>query len=170
MSSSGPRVDMALLLAANQVGVRLEIVGGRPTWEAHPVMKHQEAVHRIQTSIEKNESASVNGCECLHLADVYICFPDGSLKRPDISIFCRRPDEEETAILLVPEAVIEVISKGYEIKDLEIAPHFYLMQGVKDVVVFDPYTEMIWHFRRNETIRHVSPMMIELECGCQCIV
>ena len=107
---------------------------------------------------------------CVHIADVYISFPDGSLKRPDISVFCREPDEEEEAVSLVPEAVIEVISKGYEAKDLEIGPRFYLSQGVKDVVVFDPYTLLVLHVRRDRVTRQVSPVEIELECGCCCQV
>ena len=32
------------------------------------------------------------------------------------------PDEQDDAITLLPEAVIEVVSKGYEAKDLEIGP------------------------------------------------
>ncbi len=40
-------------------------------------------------------------------------FPDGSLRRPDVAIFCREPDEQDDAITLVPEAVIEVVNKGY---------------------------------------------------------
>ena len=64
-----------------------------------------------------------------------------------------RPAEEDEAIRLIPEAVIEVISKGYEAKDLEIGPHFYLLQGVKDVVVFDPYTLLVLHVRRDRVER-----------------
>ena len=63
------------------------------------------------------------------VSDVYVSFPDGSLKRPDIAIFCREPDEEDEAIKLVPEAVIEIVGKGYEAKDLELAPQFYLSPG-----------------------------------------
>jgi len=70
----------------------------------------------------------------------------------------------------VPEAVIEVISKGYEAKDLEIGPGFYLSQGVKDIVVFDPYTLVVLHVRRDGAERTVSPVTIELECGCSCVV
>lgn len=106
----------------------------------------------------------------MHVADVYVRFPDGSLKRPDISIFRSRPREEESAITMLPEAVVEVVSKGYEAKDLELAPRFYLAQGVKDVVVFDPYTLLVLHFRREGTARHVSPAALELECGCSCQV
>jgi Uma2 family endonuclease len=160
------------LLAADELGVRLEIVGGLPIWEASPVPKHQRAVDRIRQSITPPPDMNENGdgCACVHLADVYVHFPDGSLKRPDISIFCREPDEDEAAITLVPEAVIEVISKGYEAKDLEIGPRFYLSQGVKDVVVFDPYTLVVLHVQAGGATRLVSPVKIQLLCGCRCTV
>ncbi len=159
-------------LDADRFGVRLEIMGGLPIWEAHPVLKHQRAVDRIRATIEARNPgwAAPDGCGCVHLADVYVSFPDGSLKRPDISIFCREPEEEEEAITLIPEAVIEVVSRGYEAKDLELAPHFYLAQGVKDVVVFDPYSLLVLHVRRNRVTRTISPAPIVLECGCQCVV
>jgi hypothetical protein len=70
----------------------------------------------------------------------------------------------------VPEAVIEVVSKGYEVKDLEIGPGFYLSQGVKDVLVFDPTTLLVLHARRDGTDRRASPCELSLECGCNCIV
>lgn len=158
-------------IRAEDLGIRLEMVGGLPIWEPHPVWKHQKHVDRIRSTIS---SVGVEGvksaCSCLHAADVYVSFPDGSLKRPDISIFCREPDEEEEAITLIPEAVIEVISKGYEAKDLEIGPRFYLSQGVKDVVVFDPYTLVVLHIRRDNAERLISPVDIEFKCGCKCIV
>ncbi|HZS07493.1 MAG TPA: Uma2 family endonuclease [Blastocatellia bacterium] len=156
-------------LSADELGVRLEIVGGLAIWEAHPVYKHQKAIDRIRATIRPADQNS-SACECIHASDVYVSFPDGSLKRPDISIFCREPEEEEEAITLVPEAVIEIISKGYEAKDLEIGPHFYLSQGVKDVVVFDPYTLLVLHVRRDGAERKVSPVEIALECGCKCVV
>jgi Uma2 family endonuclease len=161
-----------ILLRAEELGIRLEIVGGLPIWEAHPVYKHQRAIDRIRATITKKppEAGQEDGCDCIHISDVYIAFPDGSLKRPDIAIFCREPDEEEEALTLIPEAVIEVISKGYEAKDLEIGPRFYLSQGVKDVIVFDPYTLLVLHVRRDGVTRQVSPVKIDLECGCACEV
>lgn len=159
-------------LKAEEFGIRLEIVGGLPIWEPYPVYKHQKAVDRIRATISRVAEASETGgeCACVHIADVYVSFPDGSLKRPDISIFCREPEEEEEAIKLVPEAVIEVVSKGYEAKDLDIGPQFYLSQGVKDVVVFNPYTLVVLHVRRDHAERHVSPVEIQLLCGCRCTV
>jgi Uma2 family endonuclease len=159
-------------LRAEELGIRLEIVQGLPIWEPYPVYKHQKAVDRIRATIKTVDvsSSTENRCPCIHTADVYISFPDGSLKRPDISIFCREPEEEEEAIKLVPEAVIEVVSKGYEAKDLEIGPQFYLSQGVKDVVVFNPYTLLVLHVRRDDVARHVSPVEIQLLCGCRCTV
>jgi Uma2 family endonuclease len=160
------------LLRAEELGVRLEIVQGLPIWEPYPLYKHQKAVDRIRASISRAGAADAQNSECLcvHAADVYVSFPDGSLKRPDISVFCREPSEEEEAITLVPEAVIEVISKGYEAKDLEIGPQFYLSQGVKDVVVFNPYTLLVLHVRRDNVARHISPVEIQLACGCRCTV
>lgn len=151
------------LLTAEELGIRLEIVRGIPLWEAQPLYKHQKAVDRIRGSIRLG---CRQACACVHIADVYVNFPDGSLKRPDISIFCQEPDEEEDAIRLIPEAVIEVISKGYEFKDLEIGPSFYLAQGVKDVVVFNPYTQVVLHVRRDKVEHQLSPVDIALECGC----
>ncbi|MDQ3650060.1 MAG: Uma2 family endonuclease [Acidobacteriota bacterium] len=160
-------------LRADELGIRLEIVRGLPIWEPQPVYKHQKAVDRIRATIERisPSSESKDGeCWCVHAADVYVSFPDGSLKRPDVSIFCREPDEEEEAIKLVPEAVIEVISKGYEAKDLEIAPQFYLSQGVRDVVVFNPYTLVVLHVRQDQATHHVSPVGLTFKCGCRCTV
>jgi Uma2 family endonuclease len=158
------------LLQANELGIRLEIVAGLPIWEPQPLLKHQRAVDRIRAAIEPAPAQQATACAGVHIADVYISFPDGSLKRPDIALFCREPDEEDEAIRLLPEAVVEVVSKGYEAKDLEIGPQFYLAQGVKDVVVFNPYTLLVLHARRDGVQRHVSPVPISLECGCRCLV
>ena len=159
-------------LRADELGIRLEIVGGLPIWETHPVWKHQKAIDRIRATIEKvpQGADTEKECPCIHASDVYVSFPDGSLKRPDIAIFCEEPSEEDEAVTLVPEAVIEVISKGYEAKDLEIGPHFYLAQGVKDIIVFNPYTLLVLHVRRDRVQRLVSPVTIDLECGCRCVV
>lgn len=152
---------------AEELGIRLEIVRGLPIWEAAPAWRHQREVDRIRASIAPREGTQ---CGCVHAADVYVQFPDGSLKRPDVSLFCREPDELDDAVTLVPKAVIEVVSKGYEAKDLEIGPSFYLSQGVLDVIVFDPSTLLVLHVRRDGARRLVSPQHIELECGCVCDV
>ncbi len=157
------------LLTAEDLGIKLEFAGKLAIWEASPIYKHQKHVDRIRDSFVKIEKDG-NLCECLDVADVYVAFPDGSLKRPDISIFCREPDEEEEAIRQTPEAVIEVISKKYEAKDLEISPPIYLANGVKDVVVFNPYTDEVIHFRADGKRETTSPVEIEFECGCRCTV
>jgi hypothetical protein len=74
-------------IRAEELGIRLEMVGGLPIWEPHPVWKHQKHVDRIRSSISRIEAdKDVSNCTCVHAADVYVSFPDGSLKRPDISI------------------------------------------------------------------------------------
>lgn len=118
-------------------------------------MPNKWAVDRIRSTIKPITGIA---CSCIHIADVYVSFPNGSLKRPDISIFCREPDEDEEAISLVPEAVIEIISKGYEAKDLQIAPPFYLSQGVKNIVVLNPYTLAILHVHEKGAEHYLSPV------------
>jgi Uma2 family endonuclease len=153
------------LLTADQLGIRLEVVNGLAIWEAQPLYKHQKAMERIAQSIRKGFECGE--CQCVHVLDVYVQFPNG-LKRPDIAIFCREPTEEEqeNALTLIPEAVIEVVSKGFEAKDLEIAPPFYLSQGVKDVLVFDPSTLLVLHVRHGHAERMIAPVEIRLQCGC----
>lgn len=67
-------------------------------------------------------------------------------------------------------AADKVVSKGYERKDLEIAPNFYLPNGVKDVIVYNPRTQEVRHFRHASTKIYTSPVKIALECGCSCEV
>ena len=157
-----------LILQADQMNVRLEIVRGLPIWEASPVASHQLEVDRIRASIE-NEAHS---CACFHLADVLFKFQDGSLKRPDIALLGKRPEEPalRQALKTVPEAVIEVVSEGYERKDLELAPSFYLSLDVKDMIIFEPQTKIVYHHRKDGVKRLESPVVVRLECGCTCEV
>ncbi len=157
-------IDAKTLAAAAELGVRLEIMNGLPIWEAQPLYRHQKAVERIASSIRKRDETA---CACVHALDVYIQFAAG-LKRPDISIFCREPTdaEQDAALIMIPEAVVEVISKGFEAKDLELGPSFYLSQGVKDVLVFDPATLLVLHVTTAGATRQTSPVAIDLACGC----
>jgi Uma2 family endonuclease len=101
---------------------------------------------------------------------LHVKFPDGSDKRPDISIFCERPSETDTAVTTVPEAVIEILSRGYEKKDLELGPPFYLEQGVKYLLVLDPYESIVRHFSAAGETQYVSPYAFTLACGCEVTV
>ena len=156
-----------LIMQADLLNVRLEIVRGLPIWEASPVAEHQLEVDRIRASIGVHEGSD---CACFHLADVLFKFQDGSLKRPDIAVLCDTPSGPQLrhALEIVPEAVIEIVSEGYERKDLELAPSFYLSFGVKDVIIFEPQTKIVYHHRRNGVKRLESPVRIEFECGCAC--
>lgn len=154
-----------LVESAETARVRIEMVGGVGVWEAMPGPRHQREIFRIQSSIRRRSDTG-SDCGCYHYSDVYVRFPDGSFKRPDISIFCREPAEQDEAVTLIPEAVVEVVSPGYEAKDFQYGIPFYLSHGVKDVVVFDPRTFNIVHARRDGTQSLASPAEIRLECGC----
>ena len=40
--------------------------------------------------------------------------------------------------------------------------------GVKDVLIFDPQLQEVYHHRRDGKKRLASPVRLELECGCGC--
>lgn len=159
----------SMFMAADANGYRFEYVGGVGSWELQPAFRHQSESFRIQSSIRPARNAR-GGCRCIHAADVYIRFPDGSFKRPDIAVFCREPDEQETAVTLLPEAVVEILSPGFEAKDTEVGAPFYLAQGVKDIILYDPRTKAVTHLRRDGERALQSPATIEMECGCVCEV
>lgn len=160
---------LRLLEEAYDRGIRLEIMAGLTVWEAHPSLRHQRAVDRIQASIRRLPGV-MGGCDCVHIAGVDTLFLDGSFKRPDIAVFSREPEEQDSAVTLIPEAVIEILSAGYEKKDTVIGVPFYLEQGVKDVVLLDPRTGEVTHHRRDGVRRLTSPAPILLECGCEVTV
>lgn len=162
-----PDIDLDKLLWDG--AVKLEITRGIPTWEASPSSRHQRTIDRIRNSIEPLPGRSEE-CECAHLADVYIRFPDGSIKRPDIAIFCQEPPDQDDALTVIPQAVIEVISPGYEYKDISLNPQFYLSQGVQDVVIVDPRSGDVTHYRTSGVANLHAPVTLELQCGCGCSV
>jgi Uma2 family endonuclease len=160
--------DLDAFIKLDELGYKVELTAGLTTLELSPMAGHQDAIDAIRSSIRLVQGSSLT-CACVHKSDVYVRFSDGSLKRPDISVFCRQPDEVWTPITLLPEAVIEVISEGYESKDLELNPPFYLSNGVKNILIFDPRSKVILHFRKEwtEPKEFSSPARFELECGCE---
>ena len=144
---------------------KLEYVQGLPIWEASPVYRHQKKTLDIQMSLL--QSGKELGCACIPVADITILFPDGSLKRPDIAVYCEEPSEQEEATTLLPEVVIEITSKGYEKKDWEISLPFYLAHGIPDIVIFDSIAQRITHFHAGQKDEYTSPKEITFACGCR---
>ncbi len=156
---------MKAMSDADAAGVKLEVHQGLPIWEFSPSPLHVMEAERISQSVKKSENENSN-CGCFRYQDMSIRFGDGSVRRPDIAIFCTRPEPTQEATSLIPGAVIEVVSPGSEIKDLELSPSFYLAQGVMDVVAFDPRTGNVIHFRKDGRTLQQTPVTIELQCGC----
>lgn len=147
-------------------GVRLEITGGVPTWEAMPGALHNGVVDDIRQSLTRH-NAPGGACGCHHIADTYIEFAPSLLRRPDIAVFCVKPPRPDGAITgLIPEAVIEVLSVGYEQKDRD-AVALYLSTGVLDVLLIDPRRHTVaWH-RPGEVGQTLElPATIALRMGC----
>lgn len=150
-----------LIREAEQINVRLEMIGGVAVWEASPVFLHQQEIKRIVGSIKRLEDA---GCACIDTQDTLFRFPDGSFKRPDLALLCAMPDDvaADEALNVIPAAVVEVLSKDYEYKDLVLSPPFYLENGVMDVL----------HYQSPATTptQLESPVRLELQCGCEVTV
>jgi Uma2 family endonuclease len=154
---------------ADEAGIRLEYVNGIPIWKASPGIRHQRITDRIRASITA-VNGDREGCRCIHYPDIYSLFPEGSIKRPDISIFCEEPAEQDTMCERIPDAVIEILSKGYEKKDTEVSLPFYLAQGIPDIVIFDPATNHVSHYHHGQTDLHASPIAITFACGCRATI
>jgi Uma2 family endonuclease len=157
---------VAHIQAAAEAGVRLELVQGTPYWEALPGYRHQKASRRVERSVRPDPGSQGRACGCFAVTDLLIAFPDGSFKQPDVAIYCEEPAETDGAATEIPAAVVEIISAGYERKDLELGPPFYLSQGVRDVLALDPRTGRAWHFRVDGVRQLACPQTVALECGC----
>ena len=166
--SANPIITEAMEQAAHEAGIKLEYVNGIPVWEASPVIRHQSKTLEIQFSMMS--FAKESGCDCIPLADISIRFPDGSLKRPDISVYCAMPPERDTSTTQIPEAVIEIISKGYEKKDSEISLPFYLAQRIADIALFDPATNRVAHYQEGKLNEYDSPVELTFACGCRATI
>jgi Uma2 family endonuclease len=163
-TSTVPDIDLLLREGA----VKLEFTAGIPTWEAFPGVRHQRVIDRIRASIQTTPGNE--DCAGAHYSDVLIQFSDGSFKRPDIAIFCEEPPDQDEALTIIPQAVIEIISPNYEYKDLELNPPFYLSQGVLDVVIVDPRSGVVRHHSATGLITYQAPVTLDLECGCRCAI
>ncbi|MGQ9547589.1 MAG: Uma2 family endonuclease [Roseiflexus sp.] len=170
MTTAAHRIEELILQTdASGAPVRLEYVRGHTHWEASPSSRHQKMLRRIERSVRPSFDGE-SSCACFTLVDVLIRFPDpdGSYKRPDLSIFCTEPPDSDEALDVLPVAVVEILSPGYEDKDLgpDGAP-FYLAHGVVDVVVADPRTGVVFHFQRDRSpVTLQAPVTLVLTCGC----
>jgi Uma2 family endonuclease len=169
MTTTTTTEDLILQTDASGAPIRLEYVRGRLKVEASPASRHQMTAKAIETSIRPRAGQS-GDCVCFSLQDVLIRFPDPdqSLKRPDIAIFYEQPPESDEALDVLPQAVIEILSVGYEEKDLgEDGAPFYLAFGI-EVLVVDPRKALAHHYRAGQGVERLTlPITIDLQCGCR---
>ncbi len=169
MTTTTTTEELILQTDASGAPVRLEYVHGRLKVEASPASRHQMVAKAIEASLRPIPGQS-GGCACYSLQDVLIRFPgpDPSLKRPDIAIFCTKPPDIDEALDVLPAAVIEILSVGYEDKDLgpDGAP-FYLAFGI-EVLVVDPRGNVVRQYRPDQRLAMIpTPATIDLRCGCR---
>lgn len=158
---------MEAILAADEAGIKIEMMDGVSVWEALPTIRHQTSVDRIRAGIRRAGSGG-SDCGCYHYSDIAIRFEGGSFKRPDIAVYRVAPKDVDEATEEIPVAVIEIISKGYEAKDLQFGLPFYLRRGVADVVIYDPSTLVVIHATASGALQLVAPCELTFACGCLC--
>ena len=76
------------------------------------------------------------------------------------------PPRVRAAVTQVPTAVVEALSPSSIVKDTQISPDWYLSQGVRDVLVYDPEGLTVDHIRASGRERHAIPVELETETGC----
>ncbi|CAN5721405.1 Uma2 family endonuclease [soil metagenome] len=154
----------AIVASSDHSLVKIEMAGGIPTWEAMPGVRHQRILRTVANSVRRaTQAGSDYGCHVYE--DVYVRFPEGSFKSPDVAIWCEELPDEDGSTDVLPVGVIEIVSKGYEAKD-RIGLPFYLSQGIADVVVYDPRTREVIHATPSGQTVHTAPVDLHFACGC----
>lgn len=153
------------MMDADAGSTRIERIGGTPIWEFFPSPFHQDVLRTVDRSVRPMDE---NGaCACYTLSDAYLRLPDGSLRRPDLMVYCNKPEiVRREPLAEVPGAVVEILSPGGEMKDLQLGPPSYLANGVLDVIVIDPESSVCTHFRRDGSRTLRRGETIRLEMGC----
>ena len=128
-----------------------------------PGWRRQRIIVDVWQSVRRAQGTE-GACGCHAVIDVMVRFPEGSFRSPDVAIFCQRLPDEDGATGVLPAAVIEVVSPGYEEKDC-IGPPFYLDQGIADVGVYDPRTGEVAHFTPDGRAVHAAAVDLEFACG-----
>ncbi len=157
-----------LVRSADESLIKIEMTAGVPTWEAMPGIRHQRIVQAVFLSVRR-AFGSEGDCGCHRYLDTYVRFPDGSFKRPDLAIYCQEPPDVDGATEVIPQAVVEIVSAGYEEKD-RIGLPFYLAQGVADVVIHDPSTGEVVHATPDGQRVHAAPVELTFACGCAVMI
>lgn len=148
-----------LVQSADHSHVNLQLTAGTTTWEAMPGVRHQRIIADVWSSLRR---ARADGCHAV--MDVMVRFPEGSFRSPDVAIYCQSLPDKDGATDILPAAVVEIVSAGYEEKD-RIGLPFYLAQGVLDVV-YDPRTGEVLHATPEGQTTHQAPVDLDFACGC----
>ena len=156
---------MAAAEAAWAIGFRLDWVQGLGAWAFSGSPLQAMTAKRVAQSLRADPASEDGVCGFVY-GGMAVRFLDGSILQPDLAVYAREPEATRLPARLLPEAVVEIVSPSSELKDLQYSPSFYLSQGVKDVIVYTPETEVFEHFRRDGRTMHRSPTDVSLKCGC----
>ena len=77
------------MMDAEAGSTRMESIGGTPIWEFFPSPFHQDVLRTVDRSVRPVDEKGA--CTCYTLSDAYIRLRDGSLRRPDLMVYCSKP-------------------------------------------------------------------------------
>ena len=153
-----------LVRSADECFVKIEMTAGIPTWEAMPGVRHQRIIMDVWNSVRRSFGGE-GDCGCHALVDVMVRFPEGSFRSPDVVIYGQQLPDIDGATDVIPAAVVEIVSPGYEETERLGLP-FSLAQGIADVVVYDPRTGEVVHATPKGQTVHAAPVDLAFACGC----
>ncbi|MFN3369495.1 MAG: Uma2 family endonuclease [Thermus sp.] len=96
-------------------------------------------------------------------------FPRGAVLSPDTAFVLRHlwlalfPEEREGFPPLVPDAVFEIRSRSQSLEELQQKAQAYLAQGVRLVVLLDPYAHQVEVLRPYRAERYQDPESVPLD-------
>lgn len=96
-------------------------------------------------------------------------FPRGAVLSPDAAFVLRHlwlalsPEEREGFPPLVPDAVFEIRSRSQSLEELQQKAQAYLAQGVRLVVLLDPYAHQVEVLRPDRAERYQDPESVPLD-------
>lgn len=125
-------------------GERWEIIDGQPyNMTPTPKVKHQDLASNFHIRLKTDER---NRCYT-GIAPTDVVLDQHNVVKPDVFVVCNRDKVGENNIDGAPDLIIEVLSRGTEVKDKREKKGIYERFGVKEYLLVYPeqeYVERYW--------------------------
>ena len=143
-------------------GVRYELDRGELIVTPSPATRHNIVCGHVYSTmcawVEEHDLGLV-------VYEVDVKLAEDTIRRPDVMFIARARmkdvDVDQVPVLVVPELVIEVVSKHDQPDDLMLKVRQYLRAGVQSVWVLYPKTRQAYHYVQSS----LQPSVLDAERG-----